>query len=607
MAFIIGSEDLLSGAFQYFSLGFGRSPAGAGKAARLWRVLGAHATASGTAFAVWAPNARDVRLAGDFNAWQGAEHPLSRRGSGVWETFVPGVGDGCRYAYEVHGADGRWRRKADPLAFAADRSCPATSVVFTSAYRWSDTPRPARPARAPHQAPMSVYEVHLGSWRPGLGYRRLADVLPGYVAGLGFTHVQLLPVAEHAGDERLPTGLYAPTARYGGPDDFRHLVDSLHQAGVGVILDWTPRRFAPEEWGLARFDGTPLYETTGAGGPAAGTRAPAFDHGRRAVREFLVANAVFWCEEFRLDGLKIGADDSPWPGSAREGEPLFRQVNQALVALDAPAVRVAEEPDAWGGDSALTGPEGLGFDLAWNTGWTDDCLGYLGRDPAERRYHHGEVTFPMVYAYSEHYVLPVSHATGSVPGRVPGEERVRRATTRAFLGFMWAHPGKKLLFMGQEFAQEERWSPERGLRWDLADEGVRRLVRDLNAAYHGLPSLWRLDSSPGGFSWIVPDAEEENVLAFLRYDDEGTPVACVCNFSPVVREGFRVGLPFPGRWAEVINTDALPYGGSGAGNLRDVAATEAPWHGCDASAPVVLPGLSTIWLRPVSSDKVSED
>ncbi|MEV7967123.1 1,4-alpha-glucan branching enzyme [Sphaerisporangium sp. NPDC088356] len=616
MNFILRSRDSLFGDPGFLSrktgdFELGRD--GKGRHARLWQTLGAHTTAVGTAFAVWAPNAREIRVVGDFNGWRGAAHRMTLVGaSGVWELFVPGVGDGCRYKYEILGCDGEWRQKADPLASASECPPATASVVFTPAHEWGDSRWLAgRESRVAHEEPMSLYEVHLGSWRPGLTYRELAEVLPEYVAGLGFTHVELLPVAEHASDEYLSTAFYAPTARYGGPDDFRHLVDRLHQAGVGVILAWTPQRFGGEEWGLSRFDGGPLYE---AGPPEA------FDYGKPQVRDFLLANAVFWCSEFHIDGLRIAGVASMLHrsgeglGSDPDAASFLREVNTAVARAGAGVVTVAEESSAWDGMTTLTDPGGFGFHFKWNTGWTHDSLGYLARDPIYRKYHHGEITFPMVYAYSEHYILPVSHATGPLPARMPGDRWQRLASVRAFLGFMWAHPGKQLLFMGQEFAQEEEWCPARGLRWDMADHGVRDLVRDLNAAYRGLPALWRLDSSPEGFRWIAPDSAEENVLAFLRYDADGTPMACVCNFSPVIRPDFRIGLPFPGRWAEVLNTDAEPYGGSGVGNLGVVEATATPWHCCEASASLVLPPLATLWLRPVpsgdlpsnASDKVTQ-
>ncbi|MFC4589452.1 1,4-alpha-glucan branching enzyme [Sphaerisporangium corydalis] len=629
MNFILRSEESLSGRPGFFPRRLGDSDLrrlGDGRHERLWQVLGAHTTALGTAFAVWAPNAREVRVVGDFNDWRGAGHAMTHRGvSGVWDLFVPGVGDGCRYKYEILGLDGQWRHKADPLAAACERPPATASIVFTSAHRWGDARWLTRRPGSPHKRPMSLYEVHLGSWRPGLGYRELAEELPRYVADLGFTHVELMPVAEWAADQHLSTAFYAPSARYGGPDDFRHLVDRLHQAGIGVVLDWTPRRFGPEEWGLTRFDGSSLYE---------GEEPSAFDHSRPEVRGFLLANAIFWCSEYHVDGLRVGGvasmlrgpggdafpagavldDFGPFPVDGdpgamapppddSPGATLLREVNAAVARLHPGVVTVAEESGVWDGTAPLTAPGSLGFGLKWNTGWTHDCLGYLARDPVYRRYHHGEITFPMVYAYSEHHVLPVSHATGPLSRDMPGDRWRRRATVRAFLGFMWAHPGKQLLFMGQEFAQEEEWSPERGLRWDLADDEVRDLVRDLNSIYAGLPALWRLDSSPEGFRWIAPDAAEENVLAFLRYDPDGRPMACVCNFSPVVRRDFRIGLPFAGRWSEVLNTDALPYGGSGVGNLGGVEAVELPWHCCAASASMVLPPLATIWFRPAPPDR----
>ncbi|MEV8630501.1 1,4-alpha-glucan branching enzyme [Streptosporangium sp. NPDC051023] len=589
-----------------------------GRHERLWQVLGAHTTVAGTTFAVWAPSARDIRVVGDFNGWHGLAHHMNPAGSsGVWELFVPGVGDGCRYKYEILGADDRWRRKGDPLATASEFVPDAASVVFTSGYRWHDARWLACRAKAvAHEEPMSVYEVHLGSWRPGLTYRELAEVLPGYVAGLGFTHVGLMPVAEHSSNERLSTALYAPTARYGDPDDFRYLVDRLHQAGVGVILDWTPLCFAADDGALGHFDGTPLYEAdeislcesdTPADTPADGSgeakESLPFDHRSPGVRNFLLANALYWCSEFHVDGLRTDGD--PRFRDTDAVVPFFREVNSLLHELSPGVVTVAEGWSVGGGMTSSTDSGGPGFDFQWNTGWTEDCLSYLSRDLAHRRYHHAEITFSMVYAYSERYILPISHETGPLAPKLPGDRCRQRAGLRGFLGFMWAHPGKQLLFMGQEFGQEEEWCRARGLRWDAVDEGVRSLVRDLNAAYLRSPALWRLDSSPEGFRWIVSDAADENVLAFVRYDAEGTPMACVCSFSPVVREDFRIGLPLPGRWIEVLNTDASPYGGSGAGNPGGVEATATPWQHCAASTSIVLPPLTTVWLQPRLSDKVA--
>ncbi|WP_449065849.1 1,4-alpha-glucan branching enzyme [Planomonospora algeriensis] len=571
-----------------------------GRHERLWQVLGAHVRTvasaagevTGTSFAVWAPRARGVRVAGDFNGWDGAAHAMrSMGGSGVWGLFVPGVGDGCRYAYEILGADGRRHRRADPLAAAA---CPsaAASVVFTSGHRWQDDAWMRRRALAvPYAEPMSVYEVHLGSWRPGLTYRELADALPGYVGDLGFTHVEFLPPAGHPSDGgpgSRAESYFTPAARLGDPDDFRHLVDRLHQAGIGVIVDWAPGRFAGGDRALTRFDGAPLYERPGPhrAGRGGGDLLP-FDLGRPGVRNFLVASALSWCAEFHVDGLRVtGVERMLHPGRGREdgnadrpeGEDpdalaLLRELNATLRRHAPGAVTIADGAGTWSETTALTHSGGLGFGFAWNLGWVRDSLGYLGRDPAERAYHHGELTFSLAYAHAENHVLPLGRAQGALVSRIAGERWQRFACLRAYLGFAWAHPGKQLLAMGQEFAQEGPWPAGAGPAWESLSRGehraVRDLVRDLNRVYRDSPALWRLDAFPAGFRWVDADAAEENMVVFLRYGDaRDAPLVSVCNFSPVPHRDRRIGLPFPGRWVEVLNTDALAYGGGRRGRSR---------------------------------------
>ena len=640
---------------------------GEGRHEELWRVLGAHArqvgepaspaTASdpdaagrteasfgenfgpvtGTSFAVWAPNARGVRVIGDFNHWDGRSHPMrSLGGSGVWELFVPGVGEGTRYKYEICGPDGRWQRKADPMASLAEQPPATASVVFTSRYEWSDADWLAGRARhEPSSQPVSVYEVHLGSWRPGLSYLDLAEELTRYVTDMGFTHVEFLPVAEHpfGGSWGYQvTSYYAPTSRFGSPDEFRHLVDRLHQAGIGVILDWVPAHFPRDDWALARFDGTALYEHADpqrGEHPDWGTLI--FDFGRPEVRNFLVANAIYWLEEFHADGLRVDAvasmlyldysrSEGEWTPNVRGGREnldavsFLQEVNATCYRRVPGIMMVAEESTAWPGVTRPVHLGGLGFGFKWNLGWMHDTLTYLSHDPVFRHYHHNEITFSLMYAFSENFLLPLSHdevvhGKGSLLGKMPGDEWKRFAGLRALLAYMWAHPGKQLLFMGSEFGQGNEWSAEHGLDWWVLDyelhEGVRRLVRDLNRGYRATPALWALDSSPEGFSWIDANDAAGNVLSFLRLagdsaggaDGPGV-IACIVNFAGHPHEGYRVGLPRAGRWRELINTDAYDYGGSGTGNLGVVEAVAEPCHGQPASAQLTLPPLGVLWLVP---------
>ncbi|MGW6827051.1 1,4-alpha-glucan branching enzyme [Streptomyces massasporeus] len=619
---------------------------GEGRHEELWTALGAHPMThegvTGTRFAVWAPNARGVRVTGTFNFWDGTGHIMRSLGSsGVWELFLPDVGEGELYKFEITRPDGSKTLRADPLARRTEVPPATSSVITSSAYEWGDAEWVARRAEAPaHEAPFSVYEIHLPSWRPGLTYRQLAEQLPGYVKNLGFTHVELMPVAEHpfGGSWGYQvTGFYAPTARLGTPDDFRYLVDSLHRAGIGVLMDWVPAHFPRDDWALAEFDGKPLYEHEDplrAAHPDWGTLE--FDFGRNEVRNFLVANAVYWCEEFHIDGLRVDAvasmlylDYSREPGQWTPNEHggrenldavAFLQEMNATVYRRVPGVvTIAEESTAWDGVTRAThhkGPSGfggLGFGLKWNMGWMHDSLQYMSHEPVHRKYHHGEMTFSMVYAYSENYVLPISHdevvhGKRSLVSKMPGDWWQQRAGVRSYLGFMWAHPGKQLLFMGQEFAQGAEWSEAHGPDWWLLDpgygaepdhRGVRDLVRDLNTVYRSTPALWRLDTDPAGFEWIVGDAADDNVLAFLRLDPEGVPVLAVSNFAPVTRQDYRLGVPddVPA-WHEALNTDAARYGGSDVTNPDPVKPEPQSWHGRPASIRLTLPPLATVWLRP---------
>ncbi|MFI7031452.1 1,4-alpha-glucan branching protein GlgB [Microbispora rosea] len=610
---------------------------GEGRHERLWEVLGArvirHEDVDGTAFSVWAPNAQGVRVIGDFNHWNGAAHPMRSLGrSGVWELFLPEIGEGTRYKFQILGLDGIWREKADPMARRTEVPPATASIVERSAYEWRDeewmTARPSHDALA---EPMSTYEVHLGSWRPGLSYRDLARELVAYVTDMGFTHVEFLPVAEHpfGGSWGYQvTSYYAPTSRFGSPDDFRHLVDELHRAGIGVIVDWVPAHFPMDEWALARFDGTPLYEHAD---PARGTHPDwgtyVFDFGRNEVRNFLVANALYWLKEFHVDGLRVDAVASMLylDYSRREGEwtpneyggrenldaiEFLKEMNAVVYREEPGIVTIAEESTAWPGVSRPVHLGGLGFGFKWNMGWMHDSLSYMSREPIYRQYHHHQMTFSLMYAFSENFVLPLSHdevvhLKGSLLGKMPGDEWQRFANLRALYGFMWAHPGKQLLFMGGEFGQGAEWSEANGLDWWVLDfdyhQGVRRLVKDLNRVYRESPALYSRDNTHEGFRWIDADDASGNVLSFLRYGADGSVLACVANFSGSPHEDYHLGLPTPGRWEEILNTDAYEYAGSGVGNMGAVESVEAPWHGLPCSTRLSLPPLGVVWLRPVES------
>ncbi|MFA3834917.1 1,4-alpha-glucan branching enzyme [Streptomyces aureus] len=619
---------------------------GEGRHEELWTALGAqpmtHEGVAGTRFTVWAPNARGVRVCGDFCAWDGTAFPMRSLGSsGVWELFLPGIGEGTLYKFDITRPDGSHTVRADPLARRTEVPPATASVVTESSHTWGDAAWMERRGQRPvHEAPFSVYEVHLPSWRPGLNYRQLADQLASYVSDLGFTHVEFMPVAEHpfGGSWGYQvTGFYAPTARMGTPDDLRHLVDTLHQAGIGVIVDWVPAHFPKDDWALAGFDGTALYEPQDphrAEHPDWGTLE--FDYGRKEVRNFLVANAVYWCEEFHIDGLRVDAvasmlyldysrEEGQWSPNEHGGREnldavAFLQEMNATVYRRCPGVvTIAEESTAWDGvtrQTHHTGPGGfggLGFGLKWNMGWSHDSLAYIVHEPVHRKYHHNELTFSMVYAYSENYLLPLSHdevvhGKRALVSKMPGDWWQRRADHRAYLGFMWAHPGKQLLFMGQEFAQGAEWSEAHGPEWWLLDpayvaeadhRGVLDLVRDLNHEYAAAPALWERDTTPAGFSWITADAADDNVLAFLRFAADGTPLLAVCNFSPAVREDYRLGVPdsVPG-WSEVLNTDAARYGGGDIVNSGVLKPNPEPSHGRPVSLRLTVPPLATVWLRP---------
>ena len=614
-----------------------------GRHEQLWEVLGAHVhhydgalsgTISGTAFAVWAPSARAVRLKASFNSWDGREHPMRQLGtSGVWELFVPDVGTGTGYKFLILGADGQWREKADPMAFHTEVPPATSSVVFESTYTWGDDEwMRARSSRQPVHEAMSVYEMHLGSWRkPWDGstttYVQVADQLIPYLQDLGFTHVEFMPVMEHpfGGSWGYQvTSYFAPTSRFGDPDGFRLLVDRLHQAGIGVIVDWVPAHFPKDEFALSRFDGTPLYEDPN---PSRGEHPDwgtyVFNFGRREVRNFLVANALYWLEEYHIDGLRVDAvasmlylDYSREPGEWTpnvhggrenlEAVQFLQEMNGTIGKRVPGVVTIAEESTSWEGVTRATSDGGLGFGLKWNMGWMHDSLGYMERDPIHRSHHHGEMTFSMVYAFSENYVLPISHdevvhGKGSLLRKMPGDRWQQLANLRAYLAFMWAHPGKQLVFMGIEMGQESEWAEARELDWWLLDHpehrGVQSLVRDLNAAYVGTPALWRRDSDPATFEWIDANDAGRNTFSFVRRDVDGADLVCVANFSAVPHHDYRLGLPATGVWDELVNTDAESYSGSGVGNLGAITGVEGEWSGQPAHADLVVPPLATVWFR----------
>ncbi len=616
-----------------------------GRHENLWQVLGAHVhryeglgnVVTGTSFAVWAPHARGMRVKADFNSWDGREHPMRQLGtSGVWELFVPDVGSGTRYKFSILGADNRWREKADPMAFATEVPPLTSSVVFESRYHWGDDEWMAARARSTsHDQPMSVYEMHLGSWRKHhdgsvYHYGQLADALVPYLQEMGFTHVEFLPVMEHpyGGSWGYQvTSYYAPTARFGDPDGLRHLIDRLHQAGIGVLVDWVPAHFPKDEFALSRFDGTPLYEDPN---PSRGEHPDwgtyVFNFGRREVRNFLVANALNWLEEFHVDGLRVDAvasmlylDYSREPGEWTpnvhggrenlEAVQFLQEMNATVYKRVPGAVTIAEESTSWPGVTRATDAGGLGFGFKWNMGWMHDSLGYLQHEPVHRAWHHDQMTFSIVYAWSENYVLPLSHdevvhGKGSLLRKMPGDRWQQLAGLRAYLAFMWAHPGKQLIFMGTEFGQESEWAESRELDWWLLEhpehEGVRRLLSDLTRVYAETPALWAADTSPDGFQWIDANDSARNTFSFVRRAgaDSDDAVVCLANFSAVPHGDVTIGLPAAGRWVEVVNTDAETYTGSGVGNLGVVEAVAEPHGDFPARATVVVPPLATVWLRP---------
>ncbi|AJE47782.1 1,4-alpha-glucan branching protein GlgB [Celeribacter indicus] len=609
---------------------------GEGTHRRLWRALGAHVTehegTRGTHFAVWAPNARRVSVVAGFNGWDGRRHVMRRRGAtGVWEFFMPGIGEGEAYKYEILGAHGELHLKSDPVGFGAQHPPETASVVRDiSGYGWHDASwMERRAATSRRDRPISIYEVHLGSWRRkeggrSISYKEAAVELVDYAKDMGFTHIELMPISEYPFDGSWgyqPVGLYAPTIRFGPPHEFRDLVDAAHAAGLGVLVDWVPGHFPTDPHGLGRFDGTPLYEHSD---PREGFHHDwntlIYNYGRTEVKNFLTSNALFWLDEYHLDGLRVDAvasmiyrdysrKEGEWIPNAQGGREnleaieMLRAMN-TLAYGEIPGIfTVAEESTAFGGVSAPADAGGLGFGYKWNMGWMNDTLDYISRDPIHRKHHHHQMTFGLHYAFSENFILPISHdevvhGKRSMLSKMPGDEWEKFGNLRAYYGFMWGHPGKKLLFMGQEFGQWQEWNHDAEADWACLvyhmHRGVQDLVRDLNRLYADTPALHAKDCEPEGFQWIEAGDADASVFAWIRRGGPEDPeVVVACNFTPVDRS-YRLGFPQAGRWREAINTDADCYGGSGRGNLGGIVATAGDWQGQPAQAQIALPPLSTI-------------
>ncbi len=616
---------------------------GEGAHLNLWTVLGAHVMthegSAGTHFAVWAPNARRVSVVGDFNDWDGRRHLMRKRGqTGVWEIFVPGVGDGDAYKYELLDGDGHLLpQKADPFGFGAEHPPRTASVVRSlGGHDWADGAwMGKREALHRIDQPISVYEVHLGSWRRvpeegnrPLSYLELAESLVSYARDMGFTHIELMPISEFPFDGSWgyqPVGLYAPTIRHGTLEEFRALVEACHAADIGLILDWVPGHFPEDQHGLGRFDGTPLYEHADRReGFHPDWNTLVYNYGRREVSNYLVANGLYWLKEHHVDGLRVDAvasmlyrdysrKDGEWVPNKHGGREnleaiAFLQRTNTVAYGEMPGIlTVAEESTAFPGVSGPADQGGLGFGYKWNMGWMNDTLSYIAEDPVYRKYHHHKMTFGLHYAFSENFVLPISHdevvhGKGSMIEKMPGEGLDKFANLRAYYGFMWGHPGKKLLFMGCEFAQGVEWNHDASLEWDLLDRplhgGMQRLVRDLNTLYRAAPALHQLDCKPEGFEWIEESAADESVLAWVRRGTDGAaPVLVVSNFTPVERTARRIGVPDAGLWVERLNTDAAIYGGGDRGNLGAVHSDEIAASGRAHSLSLTLPPLSTLFFE----------
>ena len=603
---------------------------GEGRHEKLWEALGAHVERDfagkllGTSFAVWAPNAQGVSLICDTNFWDRNSQKMKSLGnSGIWEIFIPDMDAGVRYKYAIHQKDGRWVDHADPLAQQTEVPPLTASVVFESTFAWSDEDwLQQRLSFESWKKPISIYEIHIASWKAGLTYRELASELIAYVSEQGFTHVEFLPVMEHPYGPSWGyqvTSFFAPTARFGSPDEFRYLVNELHKAEIGVILDWVPAHFPKDEWALARFDGSALYEHEDprlGEHPDWGTLI--FNFGRNEVRNFLVASALFWLSEFHVDGLRVDAvasmlyldysrKESQWLPNKYGGREnleaveLLKEATSTAYRNHPGIMMIAEESTAWDGVSRSTDSGGLGFGHKWNMGWMHDTLSYLAQDPIHRVHHHNEITFSILYAWSENYVLPISHdevvhGKGSLVNKFPGDRWQKLATLRAMYGYMWAHPGKKLLFMGCEFAQNDEWKDSESLQWYLTqfDEhrGIQKVVQGLNEKYRLIPALWERDTSPEGFTWLVNNDAASNIIAFVRWDQSHKPLVSITNFSPVPQGWYTMPFPVSGTWREVMNTDDLAFGGSGISNGELTARGES-----GNQVTLEIPPLATIWLQ----------
>ena len=599
-----------------------------GRHEQLWKAVGAQVKRDesgallGTAFSVWAPNAQAVSLIGDHNYWDRNSHKMHRIGSsGIWEIFVADIGPGTKYKFAVCGIDGRWVDHADPMARATEIPPLTASIVEESKYVWNDISWiEQRSQFQPWRAAVSVYEVHLGSWKLGLSYTELATELVDYILQQGFTHVEFLPVTEHPYGPSWGyqvTSFFAPTSRFGSPDQFKFLVDALHNAGIGVILDWVPAHFPKDEWALAKFDGTALYEHADprlGEHPDWGTLI--FNFGRNEVRNFLVASALYWLTEFHIDGLRVDAvasmlyldysrEEGEWLPNKHGGREnleavqLLQEATSTAYKTHPGIMMIAEESTAWPGVTRDTSGGGLGFGFKWNMGWMHDTLQYLSHEPIHRVYHHNEITFSILYAWSENFMLPLSHdevvhGKGQLVNKFPGDRWQKLATLRALYGFMWAHPGKKLLFMGSEFAQNDEWNESAGLQWHLTEyaehQGVQKTVAELNLIYKATPALWQKDTNPEGFTWLVGNDGAANVVAFARWDENASSIVSVTNFSPVPHENYQLPFPNAGIWREVLNTDDSAYGGSGVSNEQVIV-------GASQIASVRIPPLATIWFK----------
>lgn len=604
----------------------------------VWKRLGSHVITidddergpiTGTRFAVWAPNAQAVEVISDFNWWTGDRMRLIP-GSGVWGTFVEGVDEGTLYKFRIQDQWGTWHEKVDPMARYSEQAPQNASIVAETHYEWNDDEWIARrEASRAHAEPMSVYEVHLGGWRHGLSYQELADQLVSYVTWQGYTHVEFMPLAEHPFAPSWGyqvTGYFSPTSRYGSPDDLRYLIDKLHQAGIGVIMDWVPGHFPKDDWALGRFDGTALYEHAD---PRQGEHKDwgtyIFNYGRNEVKSFLISSALYWISEFHVDGLRVDAvasmlyldysrEEGQWVPNKYGGREnleaidFLRYVNSHLYSRHPGILMIAEESTSFPGVTKPVDDGGLGFGFKWNMGWMNDSLRYLELNPFHRQYHHGEMTFAMVYQYSENFILPISHdevvhGKGSMITKIPGDDWQQFASLRAFYSYMWSFPGKQLVFMGQEFGQRHEFDESVSLEWFVADlwghGGLKRLFRDLNKIYKENPALWQLDSDPRGFEWINADDAGNNLFSWLRRSDDGSTIACFTNFSPNPQTDYRIGLPMEGVWTEILNTDSLEYDGTGKfGNLGQIVATPLPAPDrFRAVAAVCVPPMGSVWLR----------